>query len=170
MPSLDQEYGRFYDANMSMGERLKAARERAKMTQAELGKKLRISTQTISNWERGKNAPTMDNLEQIAQITGADHLWLISGNTGKDGAGPEEIADVVNLDLGDAISKVCYDFMQRNGGKEGAEKWLAALAAVLLRRGAEPKDLGIHALDELVEIATELLEAGWRPENLHKSS
>ena len=49
----------------SLGERIKAARKAAKLTQAELAEKLGIRNTTISNWEKGISRPDTDQLERL---------------------------------------------------------------------------------------------------------
>ena len=51
---------------MTVGERIKAARISAKMTQAELAKKLEISYVVISQYENGKRNPKLETLQKIA--------------------------------------------------------------------------------------------------------
>lgn len=57
-------------ANISFGERLKRARVRNAMTQAELGQKIDVSQATISQWEVGKFAPSKPQKEELKKILG----------------------------------------------------------------------------------------------------
>ena len=45
---------------------LAAARVNARMTQAEVAEKLRISKQTVNNWENGKSSPSFATLNTLA--------------------------------------------------------------------------------------------------------
>lgn len=49
------------------GERLKAARAAKGLLQKELGSRVHVEPQTVSNWERGVQTPDLDTLELIAQ-------------------------------------------------------------------------------------------------------
>lgn len=51
---------------MTTGERIKAARKAASMTQAELGAKLGIAYQTVAQWENGLRQPKYETLQKIA--------------------------------------------------------------------------------------------------------
>ena len=51
---------------MTTGERIKAARKRAGMTQAELSSKLGIPFQSISQWERNIRKPKQETIAKIA--------------------------------------------------------------------------------------------------------
>ena len=48
--------------------RLAAARVNAGMTQGDVAKRLGISKQTIVNWEKGRNAPGIPEIEMLARI------------------------------------------------------------------------------------------------------
>lgn len=63
---------------MTLGEKIKAARERAGLTQEELGKKCSTTKQTIYKYETGKvtNIP-IDRLELIAQILDVSSSFLL---------------------------------------------------------------------------------------------
>lgn len=55
---------------MEIGERIKAARIAAKMTQAELAEKLGVAYQNIGQIESGKRNPKVDTLQKIADALG----------------------------------------------------------------------------------------------------
>lgn len=52
---------------MTTGESIRAARKRAKMTQADLAKKLNVPYQSIGQWERGTRKPKYETLKRIAE-------------------------------------------------------------------------------------------------------
>ena len=53
-------------------------RKEAKLTQAELAKKIGISSPTLSSWEQGKSIPDIDKLYELSVALGVD-LITISG-------------------------------------------------------------------------------------------
>lgn len=53
-----------------MANNIKHLREAAGMTQAELAAKMRLTTPSITKWERGRANPTIANLIQLAEIFG----------------------------------------------------------------------------------------------------
>lgn len=59
------------------GERLRALRERRELTQSELGKVLRVSKQTISNYENGVSAPDQETLGRLADYFGVSTDYLL---------------------------------------------------------------------------------------------
>lgn len=53
---------------MATGERIKAARHKANLTQKELGEKLGISYQSVAQWENNLRNPKFETLQRIAQV------------------------------------------------------------------------------------------------------
>ncbi len=53
-------------------------RKEAKMTQAELARKIEISSPTLASWEQGKSIPDIDKLYELSVALGVD-LITISG-------------------------------------------------------------------------------------------
>ena len=56
------------DGLQQVGQRIADARERAGLTQPDLARTLGVSTQTVSNWERGKHRLSEERLQAIAQV------------------------------------------------------------------------------------------------------
>lgn len=60
-----------------LGRNIKAARLAKEWTQTELAAEIGVrESQTISNWERGQNAPHGDNLAALASVLGHDIGWF----------------------------------------------------------------------------------------------
>lgn len=57
---------------------LAAARVNAKMTQADVAKKMKVSKQTIANWELGRIQPKPAEFEMMCRIYGIpkDNIFL----------------------------------------------------------------------------------------------
>lgn len=53
---------------MQIGEKIKLLRTGKKLTQSELAKKLNVSSQAISNWERHKGYPDIANIIQVSDL------------------------------------------------------------------------------------------------------
>lgn len=54
------------------GEKLKAARLAAKLSQRQVGYKLDITNSSVLDWERNRSMPTADKLPAIAEILGVE--------------------------------------------------------------------------------------------------
>ena len=65
---------------MTIGEAIKAARIKANMTQATLAKKLNVTPQNISQYERDLKKPKYETLQKIADALGVTVDYL-SGHT-----------------------------------------------------------------------------------------
>lgn len=93
---------------MTTGERIKAAREAAGMTQAELAKRLGISYVGVSQWERGIRNPKYSTLKKIADILG---VWVY------DLSSPEDTMERIKmLYTEDGSSEYDYS-IEENGGR-----------------------------------------------------
>lgn len=51
-----------------LSKRLKFEREKLKISQKELSKKLNVSQQTIGSWEIGRTEPSHDNLQKLSKL------------------------------------------------------------------------------------------------------
>ena len=61
------------------GSTIKQLRESRRLTQAELGKKLGVSSKTVSKWETGKGLPDISLLQPLAQALGISVIELMNG-------------------------------------------------------------------------------------------
>lgn len=82
---------------------LRAARARARMTQAELGALVGVDGSSVSSWERGERLPSRDRVYRlyVALNVKDPSLWSASGylpparsGAGQIGAAPQEFPDV----------------------------------------------------------------------------
>ncbi len=47
---------------------LSAARENAELTQEEVAKRLRVTKQTVVNWEKGRQEPTVNKAKKLSEL------------------------------------------------------------------------------------------------------
>lgn len=69
---------------MTLGTRFREARKAAGLSQKALGKVLGVEKAAVSNWERGKNEPTLTNTREAARELSVTVAWLIN----EEGEGP----------------------------------------------------------------------------------
>lgn len=68
---------------MSIGARIRAAREQLGLSQAQLARSLGITRSACSQWEASDGtAPRRERLAQIAQLLGVSYEWLATGRSG----------------------------------------------------------------------------------------
>ncbi|EAA7571152.1 helix-turn-helix domain-containing protein [Salmonella enterica subsp. enterica] len=68
---------RFYlDTNMNFEERLLRALEEAGISQSELGRRVGVNSQTVSNWCNTGNFPRKEKLELFPQALGKPLYWF----------------------------------------------------------------------------------------------
>lgn len=70
--------------NKTLGERLKHAREVARLTQIQVAKKLEVSNGAISGYERNYRDPDTETLKRLADLYGVSNNWLLTGEETKE--------------------------------------------------------------------------------------
>lgn len=66
---------------MELGVRIRQARSKVGMSIRDLAARLGVSHAAVGHWETGTHRPSITTLLSVAEITGADIGWLISGVT-----------------------------------------------------------------------------------------
>ena len=66
---------------MSLPDRLRAARQAARMTQGAVGAKLdqQHTRKNVCKWEHGQTEPNLRTVEQLAAVLGVSPCWLAFG-------------------------------------------------------------------------------------------
>ncbi len=59
--------------------RITAARQHAGLNKSELARAMEIEPEAVRLWEIGRTSPRRARMRKLAQITGVDFTWLISG-------------------------------------------------------------------------------------------
>ncbi len=71
--------------SMDFSARVKALREAAGLTQAELADKIGLTNRAVGAWESGRSKPRLDKLSKLADILGTTPYYLMNGD------GPERV-------------------------------------------------------------------------------
>lgn len=139
----------------SFAARMVKARTNAKLTQAVVAEKLDVTSQAVSLWERGENAPDISKLAELAELYGITLDWLL---TGKEPA--EEIRQVTE-NLSDRLydEKKMYTYIKAYAAAKGLYQTCTVLAYVRdqhegqVRKGKDqvpyvnhPLSLACHAI------------------------
>ena len=66
---------------LTVGQRIRWARERADLSQAELGKSLNVSGGAVAQWETDRTHPSARNLSAVAEFLKVSHEWLATGRS-----------------------------------------------------------------------------------------
>ena len=67
---------------MTFGKRLRESIQKKDWTQAEFAETLDVSSQTVQQWLKDDNYPTVANVLRIADILNVSPAWLLFGETG----------------------------------------------------------------------------------------
>ncbi|WP_414653332.1 helix-turn-helix domain-containing protein [Geminicoccus sp.] len=71
-------------SGMDVGERIRLARTRQKLSQRDVAKRLGVSPSAVAQWESGNTKPSHDNLTKMAMIFDLDYERLISNIPGSN--------------------------------------------------------------------------------------
>ena len=83
----------------NVGTRIKEARLKAGLTQAELAKLLDVDPHTVWYWESGRMKPSADNLVQLSNRLGVSGDWLLDRDVVED-----ELLKEANVSFMDAVA------------------------------------------------------------------
>ena len=64
---------------MNLGERILTLRQERSISQAELAKRLDVSRQAVSKWEKGQSSPDTVKLIQLAELLDVEVEYLATG-------------------------------------------------------------------------------------------
>lgn len=103
---------------MTIGERIKAARKQAGMTQQELADKLNVSYVGVSQWESGRRNPKQGTLSRIADVLDIPLSDLIGTHAMSD----DEIFNAITRAWSHADYQVTM-LQQQGGNQEEIERW-----------------------------------------------
>lgn len=76
---------------LGLGKRIREKREKRNLKQIDIANALNISSQAVSKWERGENAPDITILLSLAKILGVTSDWLLGGATGEKDTFPATV-------------------------------------------------------------------------------
>jgi transcriptional regulator with XRE-family HTH domain len=101
---------------MTIGERIKKLRKKNGFTQEELGKKVNVSSQVISNWERGYSGLDDDDVSLLSKALKTSSDYLL-GHT--DNPNPEykknDLTEKDEYDIAKRMEKIKEDLKVAEG-------------------------------------------------------
>lgn len=103
---------------MSLGKRIKAARERLepKVTQAGLAGAFKVTDKAVSAWERDETVPELDKIAKLARALKVPAIWLLEGK----GPPPppealESVMDRLDPEQRSMLEAMAQTLLQRRG-------------------------------------------------------
>lgn len=85
---------------MTIGEKIKNARQSAGLTQAQIAEKLMVSRQAITKWESDKGMPDIENLKSISSLLNISIDYLLDTGESIDKSVIREPIDLSNYGKG----------------------------------------------------------------------
>ncbi len=112
---------------VTLGEDIRRARERARMTQTDLATALGVNESTVSNWERGRSNPK-NRLTLIREVL---HMDTDNGGTGDTTpASGRPLEDVSDMEL---IAEIARRLSQTTHAAESPHRTVTATANERIR-------------------------------------
>lgn len=87
------------ELKLHIGQRLKIARKRAGLTQADLAERMQKSVETLSNLERGNALTSLETLGQLASSLNVPLEFFVSGYSTTDGVSSKREAALARMQL-----------------------------------------------------------------------
>lgn len=98
--------------------RIRRARTKAGLSQADLGSRVGVNRSAVAQWERvGGTSPSVDNLAKVALITGVAFEWLATGRGGGELAEVPAVAMDYAVDEAEARVLECLRLLPSNKRK-----------------------------------------------------
>ena len=64
---------------MTIGDRIRIARERLGLTQSDVARELKVKPQTVQQWESGQTSPRPKRIHKLAEVLKVSDVWLLTG-------------------------------------------------------------------------------------------
>ncbi len=90
---------------MTLGEKIKLARENAGLTQSQMADKLMVSRPAITMWERDKRIPDVENLKAISELLDVSIDYLLYSSNEMTVNVTKEIIDLASMGKGSKKKK-----------------------------------------------------------------
>ena len=74
-----------------LGNRLRDQRDKRRLRQSDIAGALGVSTQAVSKWERGENAPDISLLVELGHLLGVSVEWILGGTSAKTDTFPAAV-------------------------------------------------------------------------------
>lgn len=81
---------------MTIGNRIKKKRKEINLTQSELAKKINVSSQVISNWEREYTHPTHEDVTSLSDVLGVSSDYLLGRSESPNSTQDDELDAIRN--------------------------------------------------------------------------
>lgn len=133
---------------MTLGEKLKLARQKANMSQEELALKISVSRSAIAKWETDRGLPDVENLKSIAYVLDVSIDYLLDYGTYLDLSVTREAIDIKKY--GKGTKKVIKDRIIRE--KYPKAQIMTLLAEEKLTKSEKYLDIAVWLLTPIASI------------------
>lgn len=98
-----------------LNQRIKLRRKNMRLTQSELAKRINVSPQVVSNWERSYTTPSSEDIKRLAEALDCTADFLLGNTDDPDTVTPEE---EFNSFISDPDLQVWYQELPKSSEEE----------------------------------------------------
>lgn len=104
---------------MGIGDRIRKKRKENRFTQSELAEFVNVSSQVISNWERGYTDPNHDDVARLAKALGCSTEYLHGIEHVQEIGRVQRLTEKDERDIAKRMEKMKKDLIEGNANGEG---------------------------------------------------
>lgn len=115
---------------MTIGERIKAVREKLSITQDDFAKKIGTKRNTVTNYEVGRREPMEATIKSICREFNVNYDWLKDGEGEMFDAVPETLVDELaqEFNLDDLDRRIILGYLQLSeADREAIKRYIRGL-------------------------------------------
>jgi transcriptional regulator with XRE-family HTH domain len=147
-----------------IGSRIREQRQKLRWTQKELAKKVNVSAQVISNWERGYTTPDSDDISRLSKAMNISSDYLLGTSENKESDWDSKLPELTAKDERD-ITKDLEKIINSLENKDGYSHFDGQTIEDI---DEEDKELLIASLENSLRLAKRIAKQKFTPKKYRK--
>ena len=95
----------------TLGERIRAARQAAGLSQEKLAERLGLTRQAVTKWETGQSAPSTENLLRLAEVLGVPMTALLGASAPEQQLQADQIYALQKAQARQGAAEILHAFL-----------------------------------------------------------
>ena len=95
----------------TLGERIRAARQAAGLSQEKLAERLGLTRQAVTKWETGQSAPSTENLLRLAEVLGVPVTALLDASAPEQQMQADQIYALQKAQVRQGAAEILHAFL-----------------------------------------------------------
>lgn len=144
---------------MHVGNRIKELRKGLRLTQKQVADKVNVSSQVISNWERGYTDPSHDDIKLLSEVLKCSADYILGNTDNKNQNWNSKLPELTEKEERD-IAKDLEDMLNNLNSKDG---YAAFDGRSMDDMDEEDKELLIASLENSLRLAKRMAKQKFTP-------